>query len=208
MRKEFPMLLTVVAALAVILSQFFFHIYNLGWLDVLDKWSNLMWAIAIGLGVINLTLIHGKKIMRRAPGYYNSIVLLLVLYGYGILGLITTTEGFHHKWIFDNIFAPMDATLYGIIAFFITTAAYRAFKVRTWEATVMLLAAMIILLGSAPIGEAIWGYWGDVRSWILNIPNTAGMRGIILGIYLGGFATALRVMLGLERAYLGGVGGR
>ncbi|MDQ7793506.1 MAG: hypothetical protein RDU89_03710 [bacterium] len=208
MRKEFPMLLTVVAALTVILSQFFFHIAEWNLMDVLDKWLNVMWGIAIGLGIVNLSVVHGKKIMRRAPGFYNSVVLLAILYVYAILGLWTTTQGYYHAWIFDNVYAPLDSTVFGLVAFFITTAAYRAFKVRTWEATVMLLAGMILLLGSAPIGEAIWADWAHLRQWFLDIPNAAGMRGIVLGIYLGGFATALRVMLGLERAWMGAMGGR
>jgi hypothetical protein len=39
--------------------------------------------------------------------------------------------------------------------------------------------------------------------WFLRIPNAAGMRGIVVGIFLGAFAATLRLFLGLERKYLG-----
>jgi len=132
---------------------------------------------------------------------------MVCMYGYLILGLEQTHNGPQFDWIYQNIFTPLMSTIFALVAFFITSAAYRAFRVRTKEATVLLLCALFVMLGRAPIGDAIWGGWSTfVSNWLMGVVNMAGYRGIQLGAAIGGFATALRIMLGLERAHIGGTG--
>ena len=45
-----------------------------------------------------------------------------------------------------------------------------------------------------------------LTTWIMAYPNLAGQRGIIIGIALGIISTSLKLILGIERAYLGGEG--
>ena len=116
-------------------------------------------------------------------------------------------------WIFVNIQMQMGATMFALLAFYIASAAYKAFRARSAEATVLLLAAIIVMLGQVPIGVSIssfFGLFGDgewikpVTQWILDVPNLASKRGILLGVGLGSVATSLRILLGIERTWLGG----
>jgi len=63
------------------------------------------------------------------------------------------------------------------------------------------------MLGNVPLGTMLFGEWiGNAATWIMEVPNSAAMRGIQVGATLGAVATALRILLGIERGHLGGVG--
>lgn len=207
MRKEGPMIVTVLSSLVVIFSNYFFLGQQWKLTDTLNNWWMISYAIAMALGFVNLTAIHWKYIQRKREGWIHSIILLVVMYGYLILGMYEKHTGVHFDWIYNNVMVPLSSAVFSLVAFFITSAAYRAFRIRTKEATILLVFALFVMLGRAPIGDAIWGGWSDfVGKWVIGTLNTAGMRGIQLGAYVGAFATALRIMLGLERAHMGGTG--
>lgn len=205
MRKEIPLIITfLMAMLAFIPSVFQITEFDVrAWVD--DKFI-AMECVMLLMGAINLTRIHASNIRRRRNYWMASVVLLVALYGYIFLGIYETTQGEHFDWIYMNILEPINTTMFALIAFYIASAAYRAFRVRSAEATVLLVAGIIVMLARAPIGEAIWSQFPVIGSWIMDIPNTAAMRAIGLGASLGGYATLIRVLLGLERSHLGGTG--
>ncbi len=117
--------------------------------------------------------------------------------------------------LFNGMFNSLDATMFAILAFFIVSAAYRAFRVRSAEATLMMLSAFIIMLGQVPLGIVLTNWIPHdshfaifrlevMANWILTGINAAAFRAIIFGILMGYLAMSLRVWLSLERgAYLG-----
>jgi hypothetical protein len=108
-----------------------------------------------------------------------------------------------YVWIYDHVFAPCDATMFALLAFFVASAAFRAFRARNAEAALLLGAAIIVLVARAPIGRTIHPVLPEISDWILDIPNNAGRRAIMMGAAVGAIATGLRVILGLERSHLG-----
>lgn len=108
-----------------------------------------------------------------------------------------------YTWIYDHVFAPCNATMFALLAFFIASAAFRAFRARNTEAALLLAAAILIMLGRVPFGRAISDFLPELADWIIDVPNNAGRRAIIMGAALGAIATGLRVIVGLERSHLG-----
>ena len=115
-----------------------------------------------------------------------------------------TPEGLENaafKHFFSDIMVPLQSTMFALLAFFISSASYRAFRARNLLATLLLVAALIVMLRFTP------GPWGDLISktstWVMNVPNLAAQRAIVIGIGLGMVATALKVILGIERGYMG-----
>jgi hypothetical protein len=155
---------------------------------------------------MSLTMVHSNRIQRKVPNWQYSIVTLAGLYFTAASGFIWgTQEGTPYMWIFRNVQMPMGATMFSLLAFYIASAAYKAFRARSAEATVLLIAAIIVMLGQVPLGVAMFGEGiADVTQWILDVPNLASKRGIALGVGLGMVATSLRILLGIERTYLGG----
>ena len=146
--------------------------------------------------------------MKR-EGYAYSIWLMVCMFGMAFFGIFIAKNANHAGWkfMYNQLIAPMNATVYSTLVFYIGAAAYRAFRVRNLEASVLLVAAVLMMLGRVPLGKVLLGDWvGEAADWILNVPNSAGMRGIQIGATLGGIATALRILVGIERGHLGGTG--
>jgi hypothetical protein len=114
--------------------------------------------------------------------------------------------------MYDWIFIPLGATMYSLLAFYVASASYRAFRAKTRDATILLVAAFIILLGRTPLGVYATGWIPESFSllqipnlaiWVMTAPNLAGQRAIMIGIALGVVSMSLRLILGVERTYLG-----
>lgn len=168
------------------------------------NWVSIVTGFTILLGVVSIARTNWSKVSRRVEGWPYSIVLLVFLaamLGGGVFEGISS--GTLYDWLFNNLQAPMMTTMFSMLSFFIASAAYRAFRARTTQATLLLGTAVIVMLGRIPVGQAIYADLPDIANWIMAVPNTAVQRGIIIGAALGAAATALRIILGLERTYMG-----
>jgi hypothetical protein len=100
----------------------------------------------------------------------------------------------------DYLLTPLGSTVMALLGYYITYAAYRAFRIRSLEATLMMISATVVILGSDPFGGWLTRGWG---AWVAEIDNgviNSGMqRGLQLGIAVAVIAASLRMMLGLER---------
>jgi len=188
--------------------QFFVpHEIGQGGYEMLLKWARLVAAFALVLGIGSLLRTHGEKIRRRRRDWSYSVVALVSFVVMCFLGIrFGHLPGTGFDWLFRHIQVPLDATMFSLLAFFIASAAFRTFRARSVEATLLLVTAVVVMLGRVPIGELLYDRMPEVSEWIMNFPTIAGKRGILLGVALGAVATALRIILGIERAHLGGAG--
>ncbi len=203
MRKDLPIWLGTLAGGFVVATRWFSLVNATGIDRTADRLIVASYAAAAAVGFIGLTRVHLRAIEARRPLWGYSIVLLVAMYGYsGVLFLLPTSAPLPN-WIFQNVMGPIFSTMYGLIAFFITSAAYRAFRVRSLESALLLAAAALALLGNSALGGRIWQGWDGVLAWIMAVPVTGGFRAVQVGAALGALGTAVRVLLGLERSHLG-----
>lgn len=218
MRREIPLLITFVVGTVMIVQ---FYATPLVWLgDLLNDFYNIILTFAYILGAANLFMVNGHKIVRQTPGWGYNLVLvvsLLVTLFFGLfwcpVGHLPIDEGTGFDWLFQNVYTPLSAATYSLLAFFIASASYRAFKARSLEATVLLVTAFLVILFRVPLGEAIWNALPfssllDINSlledYIMGGFNAAGQRAIMLGASVGLISVSLKILLGIERSYLGG----
>lgn len=171
----------------------------------LNNWAVIIGAFALGLGAYSLIIRHGRIISTWRPTWPYSVVLLLSMFIFAATGLITgSVTSSQYGWIYSTIIQPLSSTLYGMNAFFIASASYRAFKARSWEALLLLVAAIFLMLKNAPIGGVIHPILPAIGTAIWDFVGGTGMRAILIGIGIGTLALGLRVIIGQEKTPLGG----
>ncbi len=164
----------------------------------LVKWAAIVIAFALLLGFVNVISVHWSRIRSRKPGMLYSGVLLFSLIATLIMGIGGPTSS-NSQFIFNFILQPLEATLFALLALFMATAAFRAFRVHNLDTFGFVLFAIIVLLGQVPLGIYFWPELPIVKEWVLDVPTLAGVRGILLGVALGTIATGLRVLIGADR---------
>ncbi len=171
--------------------------------NTLSQWSIAIGSFAIFLAITSLIRRYITNIKRGKEVVYN-LVALISLFGMALLGLINGTgpDSVFQK-IFINVQVPLDATMFSLLGFYVTSAAYRAFRARNVEATLLLLTAILVILGISTIGDS-QTWLRDLQEWIMNVPNLAQKRGITIGVGLGMIATSVKIILGIERNWMGG----
>lgn len=218
MKREIPLILTAIVGLTFVV-QFFVPHYPMGFLaDMFSDWFSIIAAAAIWLGALNLMRVSAERIYRREKDRFYAAVtissfLLIVIIGFFFSdGRSFQEPGTRFDWLYINIYTPLMATMFAMLAFFVASASYRAFRARNAQATILLLAAFVVMLGRTPFGDWIsnllflpdgWGI-SNLSNIIMNYFNVAGQRAIMIGIALGIVSTSLRIILGIERTYLGG----
>ncbi|RME82375.1 MAG: hypothetical protein D6785_07925 [Planctomycetota bacterium] len=215
MKKEIPIFITMVVGIFMILKYFLPMI----WVEVIaseiEQWGLIVISFAFLLGMLNILRIHLKNISRKGDDWFYSSVMVISLLGVLFIGLFErwyygrlTENTLFDAFIYKFLLVPLSSTMFALLAFFIASAAFRAFRARTLEATLLLLAGTFVMIGRVPLGIAL-GKWihlpfGDFAAFIMETFNKAGQRGIIIGAAMGIIATGLRVILGIERPYLKG----
>jgi hypothetical protein len=210
LRRQFPLLITMVTGLLFAGQYYVPHPASEQLLTSVTKWLQIIGGFALVLGITSLFQLHAAKIRRQEAGWGYSLVLYAGIVVTVLVGLWNggkeTSDGAMTSfgWIYSYTLVPLQGTMFAILAFFIASAAYRSFRARSREAAVLLVAAMIVMMGRVPLGEYILPISGDLSGWILNVLNAAVRRAILIGVSLGAVALSLKIIFGVERSYLGG----
>jgi hypothetical protein len=217
MRRQIPLLICFLSGMFMLVQFFIPHPAFVNIYRGVLGWARIIRVFALVIGVGTLIRLHYRRITRRSPEWIYSIVVFAGLLTTAIAGIVGGPRGKFFSWIFNSVLLPLDATMFSLLAFFMASAAYRAFRARTLDATLLLAAAVIVMFGRVPIGDFLWQNiipqsLADrvpflperVVEWIMAGPNMAARRGLMIGAALGAISTSLKIMLGIERSYLGG----
>lgn len=224
MRREVPILITSIAGLVFAISYF---VPMLGETENLfGDWVSIVQAFAVWLGLLNLSKVSLDKIYRKREGWPYAALTLIALVVTLVIGFwsgITALNdpnytsfrdaGLSFDWVFRWVYTPLTSTMFSMLAFFVASASYRAFRARNFEATLLLIAAFFVMGGRVPLFDMMiapitdFPVFSTFADWIMTYPNTAGQRAIMIGIALGIMSSSLRIILGIERSHVGG-GGR
>ena len=168
----------------------------------LQKYTIIIQATALGLMFTSLLSYHGRHVMRRTPDqWYMSAWLIFLMVLVSILGLIPPiTKNLWYNRFFSWIYVPSNIALYGIMACFIASATYRAFRASTYDGAACLIAATLVLVGmNTPLGALISPALPEVASWLVVVPQMGGGRALIFLTAIGMLGLTLRLITGKIR---------
>ncbi|MGB5106781.1 MAG: hypothetical protein WBP29_07705 [Candidatus Zixiibacteriota bacterium] len=205
MKRQLPLLLVFASGMLMVVQYFIPAEISDNAYEYLLDWTVIIGIFALALGIWSLIRVSIEKVRRRTHDYRYTYVSLLGLVVMVVIGLNPWGQGLE-DYTFSHLFRytmiPIQATMFSLLAFFIASAAYRAFRARSVISAVLLAAALVMMFRVIPMGQlSIW--INETANWLLLVPNLAAKRAIIIGVGLGMVATALKVVLGIERAYLG-----
>lgn len=164
----------------------------------IKNWGVIVGGFAIGLAVINLTMQHGKRIYRRTEGLWiPSIILLISMYSMIVFGIPTIVgqESVGFNFGYQYLQAPLVITTKSLLAFFITSAAFRAFRARSFEAALMLASAFCVMFFMVPLG-AFMGPVPYIGEWLRDIIMSATFRTLQIGATVGLVSLGIRTIIG------------
>lgn len=120
--------------------------------------------------------------------------------------------------LYEGIFKPAGSTMFALLAFFVASASFRAFRIKSKEAGLLMFSAFIVMLGNVPLGNLVSKLWtwipgigpylniSSIKEWIMAYPSSAAQGAILIGAMLGYISSALKIIFGVERSHLGGEG--
>ncbi len=205
MRRGFFSLLPVGIAIAVglivLVHQFISNIFldELG--SVLIAWSAIIAAFAVLLGLLNVLSVHLRRLIHHDGNVVSSVVILISAFVVFLVVLPSGGASPASAWVFRYLYQPLEASFLALLVFFIASAAYRALRAQSWETSLLVIATLVVLIGSAPIANLISPLLPAAKDWVMNVPAVAGVRGILFGVALGIIATGLRLLTGIDRQY-------
>jgi hypothetical protein len=201
-----------------------------------SNFRNIIAAFLIGLGIYSLFRIHVGRIAKQQKDWSYSLVLLgslVLMFVVGILDWRSRQGGqgasldkienwgainYAQDFLFDGLLQQMDAAMFSLIAFYILSAAYRAFRARSAEAGILLVTALLVMLsllgvvsllsnqfinsigGSDPASFMANFKLDAIAGWIRGNVQSPAIRGLQFGVGVGLLALALRIWLSLEKS--------
>jgi hypothetical protein len=127
-------------------------------------------AMALALGTYGLIRLHLRNIVQQRSQWGYSVVLIVAFVTMGFFSVWNTLaeKGVLSKTVvlqrgfgllFDNMLVPLESTMFSLIAFYIFSAAYRAFRIRSIEASILMFTAMMVMIGIVSLGNIISYQW-------------------------------------------------
>jgi hypothetical protein len=183
--------LIIAALVGVLMIATYFIPYTEQWGAKAMEMFIILAAAAMVLGAGSLLLLNLTKISKREQGWGFAAITLTAFFVTLIIGLFKigamptpsapdnawtaqiVQEGSLFWWTYKFGLVPLTATMFAMLAFYIASAAFRAFRAKNLEATLLLGTAFIVLLGQVYAGYWLTDFLPKIEYWVNDLQHLA-----------------------------------
>lgn len=206
-KRDIPLAITFLVGIIAVLEYYTDVQAIADTFTVIKNYGIVLQAFALGLGAVNLFRVHGRRITERRGGndWLFSSWLLLMMIIFVIFGLWRGQYDTDptYSWLYNAIYLPLGSTMYSSLAFYMAYGAYKVLRARNFEAGLLFITAVLVIIGNTPIFPAYYPGFFHMREWIFTAVVGGAYRGIRIGVGMGAVVLGIRTLLGLETGYLG-----
>jgi hypothetical protein len=202
-RRTIPIVFAVVSMLIIFAGYFFNVPIFKAWSSEAKAAGTIIGVIVLIVGSLRLTQMHLRITTRRGERWYMSLWLVVILALTIVLGFTVGTKSSLYSEYYSLLYLFPYACLATLHSFSILSAAYRLFRIKNLEGALFVIASVLILIRNAPVGAAIWGGFPVIGNWIMDVPNGAAQRAILITGAIASIFVGFKNILGIERGWLG-----
>jgi hypothetical protein len=204
MKKILLIIITCGTGLTI-LAGYFFQDLLAPILGLLINWGITLVGLAGLIGVAYLVRMHFFRVAHQQKGsFYSAIVLIAFLFTFIAGFILTPHNAFFSDWVL-NIQVPVEASLLAILSVTLLYASLSLIRTRGWTpmSVGFLVGALVSLILNLAVIQFEPGSMSEMWALFLRRLPLAGLRGILIGMALGGLIVGLRVLLAVDRPYEG-----
>jgi hypothetical protein len=205
-KRDIPLAITFIVGILAVLDYYTGIQLVTDTFTIIKNWGVVLQGFALGLGAANLIRVHGRRVSQRTRSdwmFSGWLLLMLVVFVVFGLGTGQYDQGPTYSWLYNAIFLPLGSTMYSSLAFYMAYGAYKVLRARNFEASLLFITAVLVILGNTPIFPAIYPGFFYMREWIFGPIVSGAYRGVRIGIGMGAVVLGIRTLLGMETGYLG-----
>lgn len=194
----------LVVSFLLVFFPYFFNVPGLEWFSgKLMTIAAVSMAFAVVVAVVSQYRRSLRIINDRRKGWPFHVYLLLLMLLTLFFGLGFGVHNVGYRWLLSAIVTPLSSVIYGILAFYMASAGARAFRARSLNASLLLLAGFIVLLDQAPLTGAVFPAIKPVATYINETFNMAVSRMFAMSVCIGAMVLGVRMLTGRELSFLG-----
>jgi hypothetical protein len=206
-RREIPVAIAGIIGIVLLLAYFVKYEPLQTTASTLTSWGTVLTGLMLAVGLINLCIVHGNRVVKREKGMWPfSLWLLVSMFGTIIIGIWAgvpwSRDNEVWQFLYTYVNTPISQTIFSLFGFYVISASIHALRARSFESMLFLISGLVVFFWAAPIGSAIWPGFANLGDWFMATPTAGVYRGILLGISLGLISFGIRVIIGQERGYL------
>jgi len=197
-------LIVLVVSFLLVFLPYFFNVPGLYWFSgKLMTIAAVTTAFAIVVAVYSQYRRSFRIINARRKGWPFHVYLLLLMLVTLFFGLAFGTNCVGYRWLLMAVVTPLSSVIYGILAFYMASAGARAFRARSLNAVLLLVAGFIVLFYQAPLTGAVFPAIIPVATYLNNTFAMAVSRVFAISVCVGATVLGVRMLTGRELSFLG-----